>query len=268
MYTYSDLISQVELDAFVPQGQSTWQPADILRVASSVIETEILPLILKTKGDFYLVKESIVFDSEGYARIPSRAIGNAIAEVRGPNFGPVHHDIITVGQKLYGQSVKGCSLECWYYLRPGKLTSVFGTITAVDSTSGIVSCSSVPTSYTTSLRFDFIRAQGGYEALSIEATCSNVDLVTNQMTFSSLPSDLAVGDYIVVADTSPVPQIPVELFGLLSHLTAIKMYQSNGDFEAANVLDKKTKNLKDNALSLICPRQAKNSKAIVRPNLR
>jgi hypothetical protein len=265
-YTVSDLIEQVQLDAFIPQGQSTFQPADILRVASSVIETELLPLILSSKGDFFLTSSILSIDANGYARIPNRAVGNGIAEVRVASTKVVISDVQTIGQKLYFPTTPtGSVVEVFYYLRPGKLTTTYGTITAIDALTNTVNLSAIPSGFTTARKYDLIRAEGGYEALAIDLTSSSIDSGTNQMTFAVLPIDLQVGDYVVFQDTSPVPQLPVEFFGLLSHLTAIKLFQSNGDYEAASVLENKTKELKDNALTLICPRVSKSGQAIVRP---
>jgi hypothetical protein len=263
-YTVSDLLSQVKLDAFVPTGQSTFEDADILKVASVVIETEILPMILASKGDFYLCSASTVIDADGYCRIPARAVGNAVADVRDSQNQQIT-DMEVINQKLYFPYHKGQTVDIRYYLRPGKLSEVYSTITAIDTATNTVTCLSLQTTFAALLKYDFVRSIGGYETLDTEVTCSAMDTTT--MTFSAgLPTDLAVGDYIVLADTSPVPQIPVETFGYLSHLTAIKMYESQGDFEAAAVLDKKTKNLKTAALTLICPRVSKQAQAIVRPN--
>jgi hypothetical protein len=264
-YTVTDLLNQVKRDAFVPVGQSTFEDSDILAVASVVIETDVLPTILASKGDFYLQSVETVIDSDGYCRIPARAVGNSIADVRDCNNNPIV-DVETINQKLYFPYHAGQTVSIRYYLRPGKLTETYSTITSIDTATKTVVCTSVQSAFTTSLLYDFIRATGGYEALDADITCSSIVTGTNSMTFSELPTDLAVGDYVVIADTSPVPQIPVEAFGYLSHLTAIKMLQSLGDFEAAALLDKKTEGLKKAVLTLICPRVSKHSKPIVRPN--
>jgi hypothetical protein len=79
------------------------------------------------------------------------------------------------------------------------------------------------------------------------------------------PSELAVGDYIALADESPIPQIPVEWFSYLALLTAVQTLESLGDSDAAQLVAQRLQKIEKNALSLISPRIKRKSKAIIAP---
>jgi len=48
---------------------------------------------------------------------------------------------------------------------------------------------------------------------------------------------LAVGNYVAIADTSPVVQLPEEVTVFLETLTAIRVCHAIGDFEGKQILE-------------------------------
>jgi hypothetical protein len=119
----------------------------------------------------------------------------------------------------------------------------------------------VPSTFTTSLKYDFLRSKSGFDPLAITKTATAVGTTSITFAAADLPTGLAVGDYVVIEDTSPVPQIPVDWYSYLSHLVAIQVLETV-DQENAALLTKALPKMKANALSKIAPRIVKKSKSI------
>jgi len=273
-YTTVQLLESIEKRAAIPISQSTFTNPQILGLASEAIETELLPKIIKAKQDFYITYEDISLskgtgDNHSWIRIPFRAVGQSIVSISNPiNDCEIDASSFWVeGSKIYFENPSLSSYRIRYYLRPSKLveTSSVGTITAIDTATGIVTVSSAPSDYTTSITYDFVRANPGYDTLAINKTCSLVS--SNNLTFtaSDLPSELAVGDYLCASDESPVPQIPVEWFAFLAQLVAVEILTDLGDHGSADKAASRLKRMEDNVLSLISPRIENKPKAIIRP---
>jgi hypothetical protein len=270
-YTTADLIASVQSKAVIPLTQTLFESQDLLDIASEKIEDEILPEILRCRQEFYVFEETLTVvkgaaDKCGYVYVPHRSVGLSIIEIKDTDYNEVSKSEYRLqGSRILFQSLgNGESVVVFYYLRPGKLvqTTDVITITGVDTATGVVSCTSVPSTFSTSLKYDFLRCQSGFDPLAISKTASAVGTTSITFTASDLPTGLAVGDYVVVEDTSPVPQIPVDWYSYLSHLVAIQVLETV-DQENAALLTKALPKMKSNALSKIAPRIVKKSKSIV-----
>ncbi len=82
------------------------------------------------------------------------------------------------------------------------------------------------------------------------------------ITFASLPTDLAVGDWIALAEYSPIPQVPFEFLPVLAQMTVIKALEANGDNEGVGRAKKDLEVLQANAIQLITPRNHGEPKRI------
>ena len=273
-YTTTTLLDAIAKIAAVPVAQTTFENQDILDIASQCIETEILPKVLMSRQDFYVVAETFtpsLYGSDLYPsfRIPSRAVGQAIiGAYHTATDDPIDPTYYWVeGSRVYFDSDAPSSVRIRYYIRPGKLvqTSDVATITDIDTSTGVLTVSSVPSTISTGILCDLIRSRAGFDSLAVDKAVVSTDSTSITFSTSDLPSDLAVGDYIALADQSPVPQIPIEWIPFLGYWTAHSMLETLGDMEAAAQLLKRMPRMEKNALSLISPRVESKSKAITRP---
>ena len=63
---------------------------------------------------------------------------------------------------------------------------------------------------------------------------------SSSLTFTeTLPTDLAVGDYVALAGKSPIAQIPYEAHHLLAQLGAIKVNEALGDMQGMQMAQSK-----------------------------
>lgn len=223
--------------------------------------------MLSTKNNFYLYSQSLTPDSNGYIRIPYRAIGNSVAEIRDTTSENLigGYSFENAYIRFYPVITQTCKV--YYFLRPGKLTTDYAQITAVNTVGGatVATVSSVPSAFTTSLQYDVTRKNPGFELLVMDADITSI--VGSDITFTSdITSSMQAGDIITISDQAFVPNIPLELFPLLAHMASVQVLQSLGDIEAATFLARQTEGLKKSALSMITPRSQNRSKVIKKSN--
>jgi hypothetical protein len=270
-YDSTYLLNTIKHRAAIPQNQSTFTDQEILDVANEALSEHILPDILKARQEFYIYWDDLTptkraSDNYSWLRIPERAVGQTVVDLCEPDDDtPLCAEAYWVeNSKIYFDPDRPDAVRVRYYLRPGKLveTSACGTISTINTTTGEVVVTLAPSDFTTSLRYDLVRGKAGFDLLAKDLTVVSIVGTTITFTASDLPSELQAGDYVCVADESPVPQIPVEWFPYLAQHTASLLLESLGDFDGAKKVEARLGKMRENALSLISPRVVKKSKAI------
>ena len=274
-YDNTYLLDMIDKKAAVPTNQNTFSRAEVLEVATDAIMEEVLPDLLKSRQEFLITYDDLATtkrtsDNYYWIRIPYRAVGQAIISVCSPDDdSEIDQSSYWVeNNKIYFDHQFLTTYRIRYYLRPGHLieASAAGTITTIDRTTGVITTSARPTAFTTGLSYDFVRGKAGFDLLAKDLTCSAIPTsptTSKTFTVADIPSELEAGDYICIADQSPVPQLPVEWFPYVASYTAASILNSLGDREAATKIEASLERLKKNALNIIAPRIEKVSKAIV-----
>lgn len=234
-YTTADLISAIERRAFVPANQSTFSTTEILAIAGEELRSNIFPAIINLREEYFVHYNdfSITSGTDAYA-IPERSFNNLLREIKiivndvindVPRIEPEALQTTASGtpQAFYLKddkivlhptpNVTANTLRVSYYLTPGDYieTSSAAVISAINTSTNVISVSSIPSSWVTGNTFDFIKQNGGHEYRGVDYISSLVS--GSDITFSSLPTGLAVGDYMALQGYSPLVQIP---FGMRS----------------------------------------------------
>lgn len=242
--TTADLLTEVKLRGNIPDTSdpdSANADTNILRLATSIIWSRLVPAILSIREDFYTTttEYTIAADDARY-RIPSRAVGGVLRDVRVvsgtaerslPVIPPERRRQTSAGSVegyyvendeliLYPKpSTGGDTLVVSYFLRPNRLvtTSSCSQVTALGpvTTSGLANGS-----YTK----DFISALAPFEQYGVDQA---ITVASNVVT--GAPTDVAVGDWIAPQGYTPIPNIPVEFFPILATMTAEVVLRSMGD---------------------------------------
>lgn len=269
------LLNQIKIKATLPPGR--YEDDEILDIAHDVMLSQVVPLILSLKEEFYVRAESqaITQDVASY-EIPYRAFGLALREVKrvdGSNIidlwriSPTDVTTTTTGTPtsfyLEAQDVvlhptpastQG-SVKLSYYLTPSRpvLLTEVAAITAIDTITGIVTASA-PSAWTTANNFDLVSQRNGHKTLAFDLTASNVTTSILTFTAADLPSTLAIGDYIVLAGEAPYLQVPDAAFGLAVQLIANELLEDLGDQAAIAIGQQKAEMLKANLSSALSVR--------------
>ena len=168
------------------------------------------------------------------------------------------------------------------------------TYTDNDCNAGItVSCeqtqftlATFPTHFSTTCVFDFVQGLSpnkiiGFDrcVASVSSTNKTITFVLNQLTtldlFSITPQQLTfdVGDYIMKAEETIVPQLPTELHPIIAQRTAVKMLEALGDVEGMKMAQNELERMEYNAMTLIdnrvegAPQKVTNRHSILKSSL-
>lgn len=268
----SELITALKIKGSFPTSNDLFSDADFLVLFNMAMQVGINPMMLKLNDEYLLeTKEYTIAPGTTY-RLPKRTIsvrdlkvvdsaGNETDLDR--NF---EEDRVSnrSGYYLTRNSIELSSdftsgtLRLKFYARPSKLilpTSA-GMIESIDTGTNQVVVTSAPSSFVNGAYVDLVQNENPYDMLSMDAVLDNVSGTT--LTFSELPTDLAVGDWVTPANQSPVPMAPEEMHTVLVQEALVMALSSKKDkaLEAeAAFLEK----MKADVISMLDPRVNNNS---------
>lgn len=292
MRTTDDLINKIKRRAFIPSAQSTFTDEELLAIATEEMHGVIVPDIIKTREDYFVYKDtSATLDGtlNQSFNIPSRAVGLQLREISAtvggqerniPRLDIEDRAYQDVGGYIYGFDItsnqvnlrgsNSGTLNMYYYLRPGELvkSNQARAIVSIDTATKTVTLSSLLSSWTTNTSFDIIKKDGGFDHKAINLTVASLDSGLGTITFNEdLPTAtwqaVAAGDWLIEAEYSPVPQLPLEWQEYLAEAVVGYIMESVGDSEGFQRAQARKAELKENALSIISSRVDGQSKKIV-----
>lgn len=251
--------------------------SDLLAFANEELQSWLVPLLLNARGDYLVFRDtqSTVAGTAAY-RLPKRAVAGRVREV----------EIITASNAVRNLvQVSPDELEDWptdtgtpsafyllnnavmlvptpssvetlrisYYIRPNELTNTasdYATIATIGALNALTT--SAAHGFTTSTVLDLVKANSAFEHLSIAVNASSAS--GSNISFTTLPTDIAVGDYICKAEKSPVPQIPAELHPILAQRVVVTLLQQAGDLDAMGAAMRQLDEMAEAMRQLLSPR--------------
>lgn len=231
-YTTTTLLAAIAQRSFMPANQNTLTTAEILSIADEEMRTLIVPEILKLREEFFVsYLDYTITANEANYEVPLRSVGLqvravhlidsagnvkpltriSVNEVSTTNAGTDTWAFYLLGNQIYPYPKPSAAigtLRVYYPLEPSNFveTSAIGVITAINTSTNVVTCASLPSSWATGNSFDFTRVDGGQEPWAIDNTATLVS--GTSITFSALPADLGVGDYVSLAGETALVQLP------------------------------------------------------------
>ena len=286
-WTTTGLLASIRRRASIPTTATTGGlDADLLAFANEELRLGLVSKLLTLRESYFKRdSDSTIAAATTSYRIPTRAVGGKLASVRlldsaGGELGvltEVPDERLedysglssTAAYRVLGNSLvlvpsavtSAVTLRQTYFAQPSELVaSGYATISAINTSTNVVTTSAIH-GYTTSSVLDLVRASEGFESLAIDQTPTAVGSTTT-LTFSSLPSGLAVGDYVCVFRQSPVPQIPSEFHPILAQRVACAYLEAQGAPELAAAV-KKLEAMEEAIGILSSPRVDSGSKKII-----
>ena len=289
-FTWTELLDDIKVRAMIPASQNTFTEARLLRIADAALRSKILPVLNKVDEDYYSYDVDTTIPSTGIIAVHSRAVGGALMEAALVN-GDERYDLARYFERQitnydaapaeYGFFVKRSlvylvprqpagftTFRQTIMLRPPSFVAVTSAaqITAINTVTGVVTFSSVPSTWATSNTFDIVQAEPHFDTLGLSLAASAVTTGTGgTITFnaSDLSSRLAVGDWVSLAGTTPVIQCPVELHPLLAQEAANICLRGQNDGSAYKLGTDEAERLKMEIIPLISPRVKAEGKKLV-----
>lgn len=275
-YTSENLVSAILRKSFAPSSQRTYESTDLLSAADELTETKLVPRISKVREEYFVTSVDVpILISKNTYDIHVRAAGLVVREIWyvdpsgavTPDFPRLEPEEITstasgtpTGFYLKGNqiildkvplSTTGAQLRIFFMLTPSRLvlSTSAGVVSAINS--NIVTVSSIPAAWATGNVFDLIRQDGGHEPIAIDYTSTLVN--SNNITFSSVPDTLRVGDYVALAGETPVVQLPGVFRHALAQGVAAEIL---GDMSmpGADRAEKKFETIMTDSLAFVTPR--------------
>lgn len=282
--TSSDLIANIKIRGSFPTANDLFSNADYLSILNDEVLNTVTPIISKVNEEYFLTYKSynVTTGQESY-RIPKRAVASTLRDIQLidvsgnvqslPRLFEEDRTSLTSGPLGYYiqansillspvPTVTSGTLRMAYTRRPSKLVlpTACAQITAINGLN--IDVASVPSTMTNNTLIDFVQADGPYDILDMDIVITGISGTT--LTLTSVPTDLAIGDYICLAGESPVPGIPEELVPTLVQAALVVCLTSKKD-KAAEFEVQKLEQMKEALIQLMEPR-IKSSDVVVRSN--
>lgn len=288
-YSTTALIASIRRRGSVPDTSAEGtQAADLLAVATEVLWKAICPLLLRVRENYLLeTKDYSITSGAAAYRIPPRSLGGKLREVSvvdasgnvrnlpevdeenlrefGPTGTPTAFQVRGNNVVLLPtpDATQG-TLRLRYARRPNQLValSAAGVISSISSAGGtttITLTASIPAAFTSTARYDLVRATPGFEWGAIDLNPSSSPSGSSiAFATADLPADFTTaiykGDYICLAEDAPVAQVPPELHALLAQWTVAALLEADGDEEAVATAMKLAAKMEEDVVSLLSPR--------------
>ncbi len=282
-YTSELLIESVKRRINIPANQNTFTDEDILAFADEELGLSVVPAIMSLHEDYLLfVEDQDLVENQNDYIIPYRAVGNKLYDLQYVDQDgnvylmsrataadePFYQGSYTVN-RTYAYYIKNNrislmpritgdtqgTLRFIYYIRPSQLvmTEDVGVVTDINTDTGDVTVSSLPSTFSTNTPLDFYKAQSPHNVLKIDKTPTSVNSTSKTITFDTedIPSDLAVGDQIALSQQCAIPQIPSDLHVYLAQKTAERILEAQGDSEGLALAKQKSAEMQNSASLMI-----------------
>lgn len=288
--TWTELLDDIKVRGMIPTSQNTFTEARLLRLAKAELRARVVPLIDEVREGFYQYDIDTALNATGIYDIHTRAVGAKLVnaalvtdqdrldltlynEEQLVNYDSPPGDYGFFFRRSQVQLVPRVPIGWTYFrqtiiLAPATIVaqSSAAQITAINTTSGLVTFTNVPSAWTTANTFDMVQQKAHFDTLAIDLVGSAVvtgDLGTITFTPAALPSRLAVGDWVSLSGETPVIQVPEEFLPILAQFTANQCLKAQTDLEAQKAGVEDAKQLVEGVVKLISPRIEQEGRKIV-----
>lgn len=306
------MVNSVYRRILSPNSQNTIQPADIIAFLDEEMRTTIDPLILAAQEEFFVqnIDQPVIQNQYNYT-IPKRAafatwrdvvfVDNNNNELNMSMLSPeylkvtypaggqpplyVFGFILQNDQIILYPNTSGTPTQ--YRLRmkikrrPNNLTetSNCGQITAINTSTHVVTLANVPSDWLATDTFDIIPNSPQFTSRQDDQTVSLIS--GNSLTFTSpgtnysvfpaaaypaLPVGLSVGDWVCPSQMSCIPQVPYDMFPLLVQRGVIKTLEALGDTQNLTIAERRYADMAADFARTVSPRIDGTPKKIVNRN--
>jgi hypothetical protein len=295
-YTTTGLVASIQRRITLPDAQNLYSPDDLIAFMGDELSSTVIPLIHSVAQEYWVqrIDVPLVQNQTNYT-IPIRGITNGLRlvtlldtngneieypKLRPENTASAYNWLSPFSTStLYGFYLEGDHLVMFpdsvvtnpvntirfrIERQPSQLCSVneAGQITLIAGQ--VVTVNNIPTDWTTSLLFDLTNGQPQFTSKGDDFAISNLNFGTSQITFTTtLPTNLAIGDWISVANTSPIPQIPYQVFPYLAQCVANLAMAGMADSGPYQDGVRKLALMKEDLLKLMQPRDMGNVETII-----
>lgn len=292
-FSTEQLIQMIKRACSVPTSQLTYTDADWTLMATDMLQTMVVPLIMSTREEYFVTFEDVQSPADGFIPFPETAVGSKLRNVcyisqTNPliliNLPRVDLDVVagvgfyTLGT-LAGFYVQGeyivlypntsvptnTPIRLYYYRRCLALAAPtkYGQVLSVDTGTNTVVLDFVPFTWAAGTELNSVGSQPNFSvtnALATIVSVSSPSIILDDVT------GIEVGDYVSELGYSAVPQIPVEAMNYLAQLVAVIALEGLGDRDGMAAAEKVAEKFKENLLIMISQRVDGSVKKVINPS--
>ena len=278
----------------IPANQPLMTDQNFLDLANDVIRDRMVPLFLSTNQNYFVTYVDLPM-TQGVKKYPIhyRAVGRALRDLKLKynldNIRMVDMRLIALedehlfinqtlptGFYFSGDSIMVVPepnastyiMRQFFNLQPNRMVTMDQAAKVVAIAGNVLTVDAIPTAMIAPLKVDFIQGKAGCSTISYDVTLQGA--ASNQLTFASADdvAGVEVGDYVALAQETPVMQLPDEAQQLLETATADRVLYAIGDYEGSAAMQKDAKLQEANLLKIIQPRiEGEQTKIINRNGL-
>lgn len=278
----------------IPANQPLMTDQNFLDLANDVIRDRMVPLFLSTNQNYFVTYVDLPM-TQGVKKYPIhyRAVGRALRDLKLKynldNIRMVDMRLIALedehlfinqtlptGFYFSGDSIMVVPepnsstyiMRQFFNLQPNRMVTMDQAAKVLAVAGNVLTVDAIPTAMIAPLKVDFIQGKAGCSTISYDVTLQGAG--SNQLTFASADdvAGVEVGDYVALAQESPVMQLPDEAQQLLETATADRVLYAIGDYEGSAAMQKDAKLQEANLLKIIQPRiEGEQTKIINRNGL-
>lgn len=298
-YTSTAMIASIKRRAMLPDTQSLYNDSEICSILSEEMQADLAPLLMSVNEEYFVQNYDQTIDTtvNSYS-IPVRAIGVKLRDVVLVNSNGFEISLPRLdpdflkrqnGDYAYNSSVYlnrpgfflrddqvmifpntstlgSFMLRMKYFRRPNNIVEISSAakISLINTSTKVVTVTSIPTGWTTETTFDLIKGTPSFKSWGDDETITAIDFNAKTLTFSSLPSGLAVNDWICESGMSPIAQIPWETFNLLEQRAVLQILEGMKDTQGLQSASSVYTDMVTKFKILVSPRVDGSPKKIVR----
>ncbi len=292
-YNTERLIDLIKLACAVPTSQLTYTNADWANLGTRVLQTIVVPLIMKTREEYFVTFEDVLSPFDGVIPFPAQAVGSKLRNVcyvsqQNPlimiNLPRIDLDVVAgvgfynmatlAGFYIQGEDIvlypntsvpTNTTIRLYYYRRTLELAAPeeYGQVQSVDPNTKTIVLDTVPLEWAVGTELNAVQSQPNFltsnESFEITAV-SSPSIIVDDVT------GIAVGDYISLAGYSAVPQVPIEAMNYLAQCVAVVALEGLGDREGMKAANDVAEIMKESLLVMISQRVDGSVKKVINPS--
>lgn len=296
-YTVTRLLSSIKRRITLPDAQNLYSPEDLIEFMGDELSSTIVPLIHSVQQEYWVyVHDVSLTQNQVNYKIPIRGCANGLRLVTmlDTNGNEIEYPLLRPEltasaynwlspystSTLYGFYMQDDHIVMFpnsvvtnpvnrirfrFERQPNQLcaTADAAHITAINTGTGVITVDNIPSDWTTATTFDLINGAIAFQSKGDDLAITAIDTNLLTLTVTSLPSDAAIGDWFCLAGTSPIPQIPYQMFPYLAQCVANLCMAGLADMEPYQDGKKKEVQMKEDLLKLMQPRDMGNVQTVV-----
>jgi hypothetical protein len=151
------------------------------------------------------------------------------------------------------------TIKIRYYRRPSKLVQITEAGKVINVAGNVITLDNLPTTWAVGDKIDIHSGDSPFRVVHDGEEIATIS--GNDLTIVGDPT-IAVGEYVCLEGECVIPQIPYELFPILTTYASLQFLQSYGSAEEVSVLSQNYSELKENLFQLVTPRTTSRPKGV------